>query len=37
MLQVAAIREQTDKVLEGLRKRNFKEGRKSDHTAAGKR
>ena len=25
MLQVAAIREQTDKVLEGLRKRNFKE------------
>ena len=26
MLQVAAIREQTDKVLEGLRKRNFKEG-----------
>ena len=26
MLQVAAIREQTDQVLEGLRKRNFKEG-----------
>src|SRR5688572_21606701 len=26
MLQVATIREQTDQVLEGLRKRNFKEG-----------
>ena len=25
MLQVAVIREQNDKVLEGLRKRNFKE------------
>ena len=37
MLQVAVIREQTDKVLEGLRKRNFKEAENLVCTAAGKR